>query len=75
MGNVRVGVSLPSRAGQTLLQPLNGALELPPRAFVPCWAVLGIAYVCLGFGISLRGYPSISPHREQKMVFAQSSWH
>lgn len=36
MGNVRAGVSLPSGAQQTLPQPLNGGLELPPHAFITC---------------------------------------
>lgn len=55
MGYVRVGVSLPSRAGQMLLQPLKGSLELPPRAFITGWALFGIVYVCLYFGITPEG--------------------
>lgn len=69
MGNVRVGVSLPSRAGQTLLQPLNCALELPPRAFVSCWAVCGIACVCLCFGITPEGLSlHLTPRRAKNGV-------
>lgn len=71
-GSVRVGVSLPSRAGQTLLQPLNGALELPPHAFVPCQAVFGIAYVCLCFGITPEGLSlHLTPQRAKNGVRAK----
>lgn len=44
--------------------------------------LLSLARLCLvlpmfacALGLLQRGYPSISPHGEQKMVFALSSWH
>lgn len=58
-----------------LLQPLNSALELPPPAFVPFWAVLAIACVCLSFEVTPEGLSfHLTPERA-KVVFALSSWH